>query len=146
MKKALIAGTCLIMVITAVYLANSVAINKSYSKARIMESPVNISDIKVKTMDGSEKQLSDYNGKVLMIVNVASKCGFTPQYTGLEKIYETYKNKGFEILAFPCNDFHSQEPGTNDEIIFPWSRQLCCPGNRQSGMNRNQSDRRAYAP
>ena len=116
MKKALITGTCLIMVITAVYLANSVAINKSYSKARIMESPVNISDIKVKTMDGNEKQLSDYNGKVLMIVNVASKCGFTPQYTGLEKIYETYKNKGFEILAFPCNDFHSQEPGTNDEI------------------------------
>ena len=116
MKKAVITGICLIMIITVLYYANSGVINKSYSKAKIMESPVNISDIKVKTMDGSEKQLSDYNGKVLMIVNVASKCGFTPQYTELENIYETYKDKGFEILAFPCNDFHSQEPGTNEEI------------------------------
>ena len=89
MKKAVITGICLIMIITVLYYANSGVINKSYSKAKIMESPVNISDIKVKTMDGSEKQLSDYNGKVLMIVNVASKCGFTPQYTGLENIYET---------------------------------------------------------
>ncbi len=76
----------------------------------------NISDITVKDMNGKEVHLSDYKGKVLLIVNVASECGFTPQYEGLEKIYETYKDKGFEILAFPCNQFGGQEPGTNEEI------------------------------
>ena len=76
----------------------------------------NINDIVVKDMNGKEIKLSDYNGKVLLIVNVASKCGYTPQYEGLEKIYKKYKDKGFEILAFPCNDFGHQEPGTNDEI------------------------------
>ncbi len=75
-----------------------------------------IYDIKVKDIDGKEVQLSNYKGKVLMIVNVASKCGFTPQYRELQKIYDTYKDKGFEILAFPCNDFGNQEPGTNEEI------------------------------
>jgi glutathione peroxidase len=79
--------------------------------------PVNISDIKVITMNGTEKSLSEYKGKVLMIVNVASKCGYTPQYEALERIYEKYKDKGFEILAFPCNDFGGQEPGTNEEIV-----------------------------
>jgi len=76
----------------------------------------NINDIVVKDMNGKAIKLSDYNGKVLLIVNVASKCGYTPQYEGLEKIYKKYKDKGFEILAFPCNDFGHQEPGTNDEI------------------------------
>jgi glutathione peroxidase len=76
----------------------------------------NINGIVVKDMNGKEINLSDYNGKVLLIVNVASKCGFTPQYEGLEKIYKKYKDKGFEILGFPCNDFGHQEPGTNAEI------------------------------
>lgn len=76
----------------------------------------NIYDLTVKTMDGESKNLSDYKGKVLLIVNVASKCGNTPQYEGLEKIYEKYKDKNFEILGFPCNDFGGQEPGTNEEI------------------------------
>lgn len=67
-------------------------------------------------MEGKNVKLSDYEGKVLLIVNVASKCGYTPQYTGLEAIYEKYKGQGFEILAFPCNDFGGQEPGTNEEI------------------------------
>ena len=78
--------------------------------------PINISDSKIKTIDGQEKLISDFKGKVLLIVNVASKCGYTPQYEALEKIYETYKDKGFEILAFPSNDFGGQEPGTNEEI------------------------------
>jgi glutathione peroxidase len=81
-----------------------------------MDSPISISDIKVKTMDGMEVQLSEYSGKVLLIVNVASRCGYTKQYDGLEKIYEKYKERGFEILAFPCNDFGGEEPGTNEEI------------------------------
>jgi len=76
----------------------------------------NIYDLTVLDMNGKEVKLSDYKGKVLMIVNVASKCGYTRQYSGLESIYEKYKSKGFEILAFPCNDFGAQEPGTNKEI------------------------------
>lgn len=76
----------------------------------------NISSIIVKDIDGNEIKLSDYKGKVLLIVNVASKCGYTKQYAGLEEIYKKYKDKGFEILAFPCNQFGEQEPGTNEEI------------------------------
>lgn len=75
-----------------------------------------IKDIVVKDMAGKEVKLADYKGKVLLIVNVASKCGYTPQYKGLEAVYDKYKEKGFEILAFPCNDFGGQEPGTNEEI------------------------------
>lgn len=76
----------------------------------------NIKDIVVKDMGGKEVKLADYRGKVLLIVNVASKCGYTPQYTGLEALYKKYKENGFEILAFPCNDFGGQEPGSNEEI------------------------------
>lgn len=76
----------------------------------------NISDIKVLDMNNKEVNLSDYNGSVLLIVNVASECGSTPQYKGLEEIYKEYNPKGFEILAFPCNDFGGQEPGTNEQI------------------------------
>ena len=75
-----------------------------------------INDIVVKDINNKDVKLSDYNGKVLLIVNVASECGFTPQYEGLEKIYEEYKDKGFEILGFPCNDFGGQEPGSNEQI------------------------------
>ncbi len=76
----------------------------------------NVYKYKVIDIDKKEVDFSDYKGKVLLIVNVASKCGFTSQYEGLEKIYRKYKSQGFEILAFPCNDFKSQEPGTNEEI------------------------------
>ncbi len=75
-----------------------------------------IYDFKVKTIDGDEKTLSEYKGKVLLIVNTASKCGFTPQYEELEKLYEQYNSKGLEILGFPSNQFGEQEPGTNTEV------------------------------
>lgn len=75
-----------------------------------------IYEIPVKTIDGQETNLNDYKGKTLLVVNVASKCGLTPQYEGLEKLYENYRDKGFEILAFPSNDFKGQEPGTEEEI------------------------------
>ena len=75
-----------------------------------------ITDISVMSMDGKKVNLSDYKGKVLMIVNVASECGNTPQYEQLQAIYKKYNEQGFEILAFPCNDFGGQEPGTNEEI------------------------------
>ena len=68
------------------------------------------------TPAGKEKPLSDYQGKVLLVVNTASKCGFTPQFEGLETLYENYKDKGLEILGFPCNQFASQDPGSNEEI------------------------------
>ncbi|MCU4304958.1 glutathione peroxidase [Acinetobacter ursingii] len=67
-------------------------------------------------LEGDTKQMSDYEGKVLLIVNTASKCGFTPQFAGLEKVYEKYKDQGFEVLGFPCNQFGGQDPGSNDEI------------------------------
>lgn len=66
--------------------------------------------------DGTPKALKDYEGRVLLIVNTASKCGFTPQYEGLEKLYETYQDRGFLVLAFPSNDFLDQEPGSDAEI------------------------------
>jgi glutathione peroxidase len=76
----------------------------------------NISDITVLDMNNKEVKMSDYNGKVLLIVNVASKCGYTKQYKGLQEIYDKYNEQGFEILAFPCNQFGGQEPGTNEQI------------------------------
>lgn len=77
---------------------------------------MNIYDFKVKDIRGNDVSMSDYKGKVLLIVNTATGCGFTPQYDGLEKLYEMYKEKGFEILDFPCNQFLNQAPGTNEEI------------------------------
>lgn len=73
-------------------------------------------EIPVKTIDGEETNLGAHKDKVLLIVNVASKCGLTPQYEGLEKLYENYSDKGFEVLGFPSNDFMGQEPGTEEEI------------------------------
>ena len=73
-------------------------------------------EFKVKKADGSEQSLKDFEGKVLLIVNVASKCGFTPQYTGLQSLYEKYREKGLEIIGFPCNQFGGQEPGSDSEI------------------------------
>ena len=75
-----------------------------------------IYDFSVKDIDHEEISLEKFKGKTLLIVNVASRCGFTSQCTGLQSLYEKYKDKGFEILAFPCNQFGSQEKGTNDEI------------------------------
>ncbi|HPI38496.1 MAG TPA: glutathione peroxidase [Ignavibacteriaceae bacterium] len=92
---------------------NNISIQQTKGDDEVNKSIYNFS---VKDIDGKEIQLSDYKGKVLLIVNVASRCGFTKQYNGLEEIYRKYKERGFEILAFPCNDFGNQEPGTNEEI------------------------------
>lgn len=77
---------------------------------------MSIYDFTVKGKQGDDISLADYKGKVLLVVNTATKCGFTPQYDGLQKLYDTYKEEGFEILDFPCNQFKEQAPGTADEI------------------------------
>ena len=75
-----------------------------------------IYDFKVRSAKGEEVSMADYKGKVLLIVNTATGCGFTPQYEGLQKLYDKYKDKGLEILDFPCNQFGHQAPGTEEEI------------------------------
>lgn len=82
------------------------------------ESSMNIYDFTVKTIDEKDVSLSEYKDKVLLIVNVASECGFTPQYKGLEKLYQDYKEQGFMVLGFPSNQFGKQEPKSNKEIHF----------------------------
>ena len=73
-------------------------------------------DFKARSLDGKDIDLKQYQGKVLLIVNTASECGFTPQYKGLEAVYEQFRDKGVEVLGFPCNQFGKQEPGSNEEI------------------------------
>ena len=100
-----------------------------------------ITNIPLKTIKGQDSSLAAYKGKVLLIVNVASKCGLTPQYEGLEKIYKKYKAQGFEILGFPANNFMGQEPGTNAEIVefckssydvsFPLFQKISVKGDNQ---------------
>ena len=77
---------------------------------------INISNVSVLTADGNQKSLGDYAGRVLLIVNVASRCGFTKQYAGLQALNEAYSAKGLAVLGFPCNDFGGQEPGSLEEI------------------------------
>ena len=71
-------------------------------------------DIPLRTLSGAKTSLAEYKGRVVLVVNVASKCGYTPQYESLEATYKKYKSQGFAILGFPCNDFGAQEPGTNE--------------------------------
>jgi glutathione peroxidase len=78
--------------------------------------PASPLDFSVKDIDGKDVSLSEYKGKVVMLVNVASKCGYTPQYAGLEKVYDEYKDQGLIIIGFPANNFGSQEPGSNEQI------------------------------
>ena len=75
-----------------------------------------LDQIPIQTIDGKSSKLGDYDGKVRLVVNVASKCGLTPQYAALESVYRKYRERGFEVLAFPANEFLAQEPGTNEEI------------------------------
>jgi glutathione peroxidase len=96
------------------------------------------------SIDGQPAPLADYKGKVVLIVNVASQCGFTPQYSALEAIYEKYKDQGFVILGFPANNFGAQEPGTNEEIktfcsrkysvTFPMYAKISVKGNDQAPL------------
>jgi len=101
-----------------------------------------VTEFQVKQADGSEQDLSVHKGKVLLIVNTASKCGFTPQYEGLEKLYQEYGDKGLEILAFPCNQFGNQEPGDADEIrnFCSLNYDVSFPLMGKVGVNGNDAD------
>jgi len=99
--------TLVIAAVALLFVTVSFGQNKKYKS---------IYDITVKDIKGNNVSLADYKGQVLLIVNVASKCGLTPQYEGLEALYQKYKDQGLVILAFPCNQFLEQEPGTNEEI------------------------------
>ncbi|ADV63467.1 Peroxiredoxin [Isosphaera pallida ATCC 43644] len=81
-----------------------------------LDPPSCVLDLKAESIDGDTIDLASYKGEVLLIVNTASQCGYTPQYKGLEALYRTYKDQGFKVLAFPCNDFGAQEPGDNAQI------------------------------
>lgn len=85
-------------------------------EAMTTESPQTVYSLSAVLNNGQTRNFSDYQGKVLLIVNTASKCGFTPQYKGLQEIYEKYHDRGFEVLGFPCDQFAGQEPGTDEEI------------------------------
>ena len=105
------------------------------------ENSPSLYNISLKNIDGESTSLKKYQGDVLLIVNVASKCGLTPQYEGLQKVFSKYQAKGFQILGFPCNDFGAQEPGTTDEIkefcrvnykvTFPMFDKLHVKGDKQ---------------
>ena len=81
-----------------------------------MSDPQTLTDFTARSADGRETALTDYAGKVVLVVNTASRCGFTPQYEGLEQLWRDYRDRGFSVLAFPCNQFGGQEPGTDDEV------------------------------
>ncbi len=102
----ILAGTCFLFVAAFVFLANPVTDAKTKS----------VLDFKMKDIDGKDVKLNKYKGKVLMVVNTASKCGYTEQYAGLQTIYDKYNAEGFYVLGFPANNFGGQEPGTAEEI------------------------------
>ena len=116
MKKLFFLAAVALMIATSCNNPNNKTTQVTPEPEPEVEQTSGIYDITVKDMDGSDVSLANYKGKVLLIVNVASKCGLTPQYEGLEALYQKYKDQGLEILAFPCNQFLGQEPGTNEEI------------------------------
>ena len=115
MKKLVFLAVVALMMVTGCNNQNKKTAQVTENEP-VVEQTSGIYDITVKDIDGSDVSLDNYKGKVLLIVNVASKCGLTPQYEGLEALYRKYKDQGLEILGFPCNQFLGQEPGSNDEI------------------------------
>lgn len=110
MKTRILASTLLAMLGAVAVAADE---KTGDATARQAQSPL---DFKVADIDGKETDLSRYKGKVVLLVNVASKCGLTPQYEGLQKLYDAHKDKGLVVVGFPANDFKGQEPGTNEQI------------------------------
>jgi glutathione peroxidase len=114
-NSAALLGLAAGMLVAAIGLA-SLAPNAESAPAKAAKAPTSVLDYSVKNIDGRNVPLKNYKGKVVLIVNTASKCGLTPQYAGLESLYQKYKGRGLRIVAFPANNFAGQEPGTNDDI------------------------------
>ena len=116
----LLFSVCMLMTSLAGYAQCSATCAAKECKAKacpvLQKEDTSVLDFTVKDIEGNEVSLEQYKGKALLIVNVASKCGYTKQYAALEALYDEYKGKGLEILAFPANNFNEQEPGTNEEI------------------------------
>ena len=112
--KKLIIGVAVVVTVSAAMLF---LVKGNVSTAEEKGKGKSVYDFTMKDTGGRDVKLEQFRGKVVMLVNVASKCGYTPQYDGLQKIYEQYKDRGFVILGFPANNFGAQEPGTNEEIV-----------------------------
>ena len=110
-----LAAPSLLLCACAIVLVAQMAFAQTKQKSGRVK-PKDVLDFTMNTIDGKLQPLSAYRGKVIMIINTASECGYTPQYEPLEKLYETYKDRGFCVLAFPANNFGAQEPGTDDQI------------------------------
>ena len=108
--------TVIALAVIGAAVVSVVALSRTNDKMEAATVANSVYDFTMKDIDGKETNLAQYRGKVLLLVNVASRCGFTPQYEGLEKVYLKYKDRGLIILGFPANNFMSQEPGTNEEI------------------------------
>ncbi|HTY37780.1 MAG TPA: glutathione peroxidase [Bacteroidota bacterium] len=104
----------LLCILSLLMFLSSVSVSQTKEQTPVARK--SIYDFTMKTIDGKDKSLVDYKGDVVLVVNVASECGYTPQYKDLEEVFEKYKSKGFRILAFPANNFGGQEPGTDSEI------------------------------
>ena len=108
--------TVIALAVIGAAVVSVVALSRANDKTEAATVANSVYDFTMKDIDGKDTSLAQYRGKVLLLVNVASRCGFTPQYEGLEKVYLKYKDRGLVILGFPANNFMSQEPGTNEEI------------------------------
>lgn len=136
LKVLSIAALCVGLIGTVIYLTNTTPTASAKAKS--------VLDFKMKDIDGKEVALKKYKGDVLLIVNTASKCGYTPQYEGLQAIYEKYNAKGFKVLGFPANNFNGQEPGSEAEIkefceskykvTFPMFAKISVKGDDQSPL------------
>ena len=114
MWKIIVVGFVLALAAVFVFMCDDCPLNGLFNAEAA--SPKSVLDFTMRDINGKDVKLKKYKGDVLLVVNVASKCGYTPQYEGLESVYEKYKGKGFEILGFPANNFGGQEPGTEAEI------------------------------
>jgi glutathione peroxidase len=118
-KKITLLGIAILIITSASCTSASLALtgdNKSAANESVKMAEKSVLEFTMKDIDGKDVKLDDYRGKVLLMVNVASKCGYTPQYEGLESIYRKYKDQGLVVMGFPANNFLGQEPGTNEEI------------------------------
>jgi glutathione peroxidase-family protein len=139
-------GKVLRFMIPAVCVAGSL-----HAEQKEVKMTGSIYDFEVRQIDGTQAKLESYKGKVLLIVNVASRCGFTGQYAGLEKLYEMYKDKGLVVLGFPANDFLFQEPGSNAEIAqfcslkyhvtFPMFEKIAVTGKDQHPLYKHLTEK-----